>query len=162
MRRLLLVAAASLLLGAQDPTPEGARKAVRAFYTAHFKGPMGFDAKTLKAKKPFLAPDFYQALVAKAAEAAGNPDEAPDIDGDPFTQSQEYPDAFTVGKAQASGGSVRVQVRFTWKNGNPARSLVVVMKNGTDGWRVDDFRYGEGDTLRGLAGRKAAPPSAPK
>lgn len=149
------------LAAAPDPSPAGARKAVEAFYTAHFKGPMGFDAASLKAKEAFLAPDLYQALLGKAREAAGNGEEAPDIDGDPFTDSQEYPDAFSVGRPLASGGTVRVPVRFTWKNGNPSRSLTVVMKNGRLGWRLDDIRYGGEGTLRTLARPRASLLNAP-
>jgi hypothetical protein len=138
------------LLGAQTPSLQDAQKLVKDFYGAHLKGDMGFSAASLARKQRFLSPDLYQALLAKAKEPS-SPDEVPDIDGDPFTDSQEYPDAFRVGKLQSGGVGARVSVGFTWKNGNPPRAITVVLKNLQVGWRIDDLRYPQGGTLRDLA-----------
>jgi Protein of unknown function (DUF3828) len=143
------------VLSAQHPSLEAARKLVQDFYTAHFKGEMGFSEATLQPKRECLSPELFKALLAKAREPS-SPDVVPDIDGDPFTDSQEYPDAFKVGKLQTGGGGARVSVGFTWNNGNPPRSLTVVLKYLQEGWRIDDLRYPRGGTLRELA-RPAVP-----
>jgi hypothetical protein len=155
MRALALVWVAAAGLGAQDPSLESARRLVQTFYTEHLKGDMGFSADSLKAKTKFLAPDLLKACLAKQAEAPG-PDVVPDVDGDPFTDSQEYPDGFRIGKVHGVEGGARIQVTFTWKNGNPPRTLTLILRNLTLGWRIDDLRYPDGRTLRRLL-----KPSAP-
>ena len=144
-----------MVLSAQQPSIEAARKLVQDFYAGHFKGSMGFDEASLRAKRDRLSPELFTALLGKAKEPS-SPDEVPDIDGDPFTDSQEYPDAFKLGKLQSSAGGARVPVTFTWKNGNPPRTLTVVLKNLQEGWRIDDLRYPRGGTLRELARPRAA------
>jgi hypothetical protein len=151
MRTSILLLSATLVLGAQDPSLDSARKLVQTFYEAHTKGDMGFSEASLKAKAKFLAPDLLKTCLAKRAEdAAKGSDTVPDVDGDPFTDSQEYPDGFKVGKIRSTEGGARVPVTFTWKAGNPPRTLTVILKNLTSGWRIDDLRYPDGRTLRSV------------
>ena len=151
MRRPALLLVTGICLSAQDPALESARKLVQAFYAEHMKGDKGFTEDSLKTKGKFLAPELLKACLSKLAEdAAKGPEAAPDIDGDPFTGSQEYPDAFKLGRIHSSGGGARIPVTFTWKNGNPPRTVTVILKNLQSGWRIDDLRYAEGRTLRQL------------
>ena len=140
---------ATLSIQAQDPSIEAARKLVQTFYAVHMKGEMGFTEASLKEKSRFLSPNLIKACLAKQAEDAG-PEIVPDVDGDPFTDSQEHPDGFKAGKAHGIEGGTRIPVTFTWKNGNPPRTLTVILKNLTTGWRIDDLRYADGRTLRAL------------
>lgn len=151
MRLLALLLITAIGLNAQDPSLESARKLVQTFYAEHTKGDMGFAEGSLKAKGKFLAPDLLKACLTKQADdAAKGPEAVPDVDGDPFTDSQEYPDAFKLGRIHSSGGGARIPVTFTWKNGNPPRTVTVILKNLQLGWRIDDLRYAEGRTLRQL------------
>lgn len=85
--------------------------------------------------------------LCRAYFAAPSPaDEAPEIDGDPFTDSQEYPTSFRVGAAAMSGDTALVPVRFSWKSGDQRSVTVVLVPLG--GWRIADLRYERGETLR--------------
>jgi hypothetical protein len=151
MRIPAVLCLAAFGLGAQDPSLESARKLVQAFYATHMKGDMSFSEASLKAKEKFLTPDLMKAALAKQAEDSARGTElVPDVDGDPFTDSQEYPSGFKLGKVHSTEGGARVPVTFTWKAGNPSRTLTVVLKNLQTGWRIDDLRYPSGKSLRQL------------
>jgi hypothetical protein len=149
MRLRLALAMTALCLAAQDPSLDSARKLVQAFYADHLKGDMGFTKASVKAKSRYLAPDLLKACLVKQAENPG-PDTVPDVDGDPFTDSQEYPTGFKLGKARSAAGGARIPVTFSWREGTPPRTLTVILKNLQAGWRIDDIRYPEGGTLRQL------------
>ncbi len=149
MRTAALLLAPLLLMGAEPAGLDAARALVQAFYADHFKGDLAFTEASLKAKARFLAPDLHRACLAKQrADAAKGPDLVPDVDGDPFTDSQEYPAAFKLGRIHSTPGGARLPVTFTWKDGHPPRTLTVVLRNLQTGWRIDDLRYAEGRTLR--------------
>ncbi len=124
--------------------PEGR---VQSLLEAHFSGDMGFSAATVKAKRPWLSARLKQ-RIAKYFARPASADEVPAIDGDPFTDSQEYPQRFAVGKAVVSNGTAEVPVRFT--DGFRDRAVVYRMRREGGAWRVDDLRYEGGETLRGL------------
>jgi hypothetical protein len=72
--------------------------------------------------------------------------EAP-IDGDPFTDSQEFPTRFAVREGQGDARTVDVPVDFA--DGYSARRVFYrLRKIGGGGWRVDDLLYAHGGTLR--------------
>jgi hypothetical protein len=123
---------------------------VQALFADHFKHRMGFSKASVARKAKWLSPDLLARLNAELARPA-NPDEVPDIDGDPFTDSQEYPTGFIVGKAIPEGKLVRVQVRLSG-NGR-IRTVVAILRNSPDGWQVDDLAYEHGKTLRSLLGK---------
>lgn len=132
------------------PVPEGPVEVVRALFADHFKHTMGFTKASLARKSKWLSPDLLARLNAELARP-GNPDEVPNIDGDPFTDSQEYPKHFVVGKAMNEGGLTRVPVTFS---GNGPKQMVVALLRKTGGsWSVDDLAYQDGKTLRGQLGK---------
>jgi hypothetical protein len=75
-------------------------------------------------------------------------DEPPVINGDPFTDSQEYPSGFTLGTILRAGSRATVPVRFD----EGGRYKVVEYRLQLSGttWRVDDLHYPDGATFRGL------------
>ena len=75
-------------------------------------------------------------------------DEVPPINGDPFTYSQEYPSRFTLGRPGADAAQAVVPVSFS--DGSRTRRVDYVLRRDGGGWRVDDLRYDDGGTLRGL------------
>lgn len=132
--------------GAKAPAtaPEGT---VERLLEAHFGGDMGFSETGFGTKRAFLSRPLQQLMAAYFARPV-SPDEAPAIDGDPFTDSQEYPTRFAVGKARTRGGAARVPVRFA--DGWRTRRATYALKRERDGWRVDDVLYDNGESLRGL------------
>lgn len=127
-------------------TPAGV---MQRFLEAHFAGDMGFDAATFAAKSAFMTP----ALVALTKKYFAKPvvkDEVPDINGDPFTDSQEYPTRFSVGAPTSAGKSASVRVRFSDAFSVKVLTYQLLLDGGV--WRIDDVRYDGGPTFRGLLG----------
>lgn len=128
----------------------GPAAVVRAMFADHFKHDMGFTKASVARKSRWLSAEFLKQLNAELNRPP-NPDEAPAIDGDPFTNSQEYPRRFVVGKAEIRGDATRIPVTFTGNGGR--RTVAVKLRNTPEGWRVDDLVYEDGKTLRGLLGK---------
>ena len=132
------------------PAPNGPTEIVRALFSDHFKHDMGFTKESVARKARWLTPDFLAKLNAELSRP-GNPDEVPNIDGDPFTDSQEYPKRFSAGKAEIVGELTRIPVLFTG-NGR-RRTIGVELRKTSDGWRVDNLVYEDGKTLRSRLGK---------
>jgi len=145
-------AAAALLAAAPIPAAAHppAAAVVRAFYRYHFAHEMAFTRAAVRRRARWLAPDLLarcRAYFARSSPADG----PPDIDGDPFTDSQEYPATFRVGATTRSGDTALVAVRFSWRTGG--RRDVTVVLVGARAWRIADVRYATGSSLRAeLAG----------
>jgi hypothetical protein len=127
---------------ALDSTPAGA---VQRLLERHFAGSMGFDARSVRTKSEWLTGDL-RARIARYFAKPSSPNEVPAIDGDPFTDSQEYPTRFSVGAGVAQGDSATVTVRFS--DGHRVRPVVYALRRQRDAWRVDDLRYENRETLR--------------
>lgn len=118
---------------------------------------MGFTRESVAQKRAFLSSGL-QAHIAGYMAAPQSPDEAPDINGDPFTDSQEYPDRFTLGVVRTAPRRTTVPVHFADAH-STRRVDYVLMREGTR-WVVDDLVDARGESLRELlaAAAKAAPP----
>lgn len=150
MITILLPLASISLLAVPVPPQVAPAEVVRALFSDHFKHSMGFSKASVARKAKWLSADFLKQL-NQELDRPSNPDEGPNIDGDPFTDSQEYPTRFQVGKATAEGALIRVPV-LTSGNGR-RHTIVAVLRDEPDGWRVDDLVYEEGKTLRNLLGK---------
>jgi hypothetical protein len=75
-------------------------------------------------------------------------DEPPPINGDPFTNSQEYPERFTIAGGETAADTARVRVIF--RVGQRNRPMDVMLRRVADHWLVDDLRYEDGMTFREL------------
>lgn len=126
---------------------QGPERAVQALLEMHFAGDMGFDASTVAPKQGLLSARL-QRLVREYLARSQPADEVPNINGDPFTDSQEYPTRFAVGRALRGGEQALVPVRLA--DGYSQREVLyrVVREGGT--WRVDDLRYAHGPALSAL------------
>lgn len=147
------IAAALLLLAepasAQPANPQRAAQAhAQACMQAHFSGDMGFTPATVARKVGCLSPGLQQDVAAYFARPAP-PDEVPAINGDPFTNSQEYPSRFSVGLARVKGERAEVLVRFSG-HGRQERLHLLLQREPNGGWRIDDVRYADGSALRAL------------
>ncbi len=115
---------------------------VQQLLERHFAGDMGFDAKSIAAKKLYLSDGLYT-RIGQYLKRPANPNEAPEIDGDPFTDSQEYPTRFSVGAATADGARMLVPVQFS--DGYSSKRVTYVMEKQAAEWRVADIRAGKGE-----------------
>ncbi len=144
-------ALAAITVLVPSPQPEKSpERLVQSLFSNHFKHGMGFTKASVSRKAKWLSEDFLKQLRQELNHPA-SPDEVPNIDGDPFTDSQEYPTRFKVGKAEIKGDSARVPVVLSG-NGRK-RTVVAILNQTTEGWRVDDLAYEEGKTLRAELGR---------
>ncbi len=144
-------AAALVLVAAPPATAQGARTpeaVVRAFYTYHFAHDMAFTPAAIRRRSRWLAPDLLEQIRVYFA-TPGPADQPSTIDGDPFTDSQEYPRTFRVGTATARGDSAFVPVTVAWPEGDRrVVTNVLVMSRGA--WKIADLRFADGGTLRKL------------
>jgi hypothetical protein len=122
---------------------------VWAFYAFHFSHDMAFTRAAVRARRPWLSPDLLARCRAYFAKP-DDPNEVPAIDGDPFTDSQEYPRTFRVGAATVEGDTARVPVAMVWP-GTDGRIVTVVLVSVGGAWRIADVRYAGGEpSLREL------------
>jgi len=128
---------------------------VQRFLEAHFARDMGFSKAALQPKAPFLTAGLT-ALTTRYFAVPANPNEAPDLNGDPFTNSQEYPTRFSVGTATTTATTANVRVRFS--DALRVQTITYHLRRESGGWRIDDLRYEDGVTLRKQLG--AAIPGA--
>lgn len=129
---------------AAAPSPEST---VQTLLEQHFAGDMGFDATTLTPKQRYLS-SRLQRLTRSYLARPQPADEVPSINGDPFTDSQDYPTRFAVGRAQSDGQHALVPVRLA--DGYSQRTLTYALVREGGAWRVDDVRYGHGPALSTL------------
>jgi len=131
----------------QQPGPS-ADAVVRAFYTFHLTHNIGFTPAAVRRRAGWLSPGLLGHCRSYFARPT-RPDEVPPIDGDPFTDSQDYPGAFQVGPATVAGDTARVPVTLVWAD-QARRSVTVLLVRVAGAWRVDDVLSGAGPSLREL------------
>jgi hypothetical protein len=113
----------------------------------HMTGDMGFTRASVARKEGMFTSGLTDAIGAYFARPVPE-DEVPPIDGDPFTNTQEYPTGFALGRAEIHGERATVPVRFDLA-GRP-RLVVAVLAKVSGSWRLDDLRYEDGSTFRTL------------
>lgn len=121
--------------------------AVLELLRQHMTRDMAFTKGSAAQKASILTESLTRAI----AEYFARPDprdEAPVINGDPFTNSQEYPSGFTVGAVLRAGSRATVPVRFD-EEGHYIVVEYRLQLSGTT-WRVDDLHYPDGATFRGM------------
>lgn len=114
---------------------------VQRLLERHFAGNMGFGKASVATKARWLSSGL-SARIARYFTRPSSPNEAPVIDGDPFTDSQEYPTRFSVSDGVVAGDRATVAVRFA--DGHAVRPVTYVLRREHGAWRVDDVRYDKG------------------
>ena len=129
--------------GTQAPadSPEGL---VQALLEVHFAGDMGFLPATVSSKQAWLSASLRASIDTYFARPRPE-DEVPPIDGDPFTDSQEYPFRFAVRSGHADGPGYVVPVDFA--DSFQQKRVVFRLLSDAGAWRIDDISYEHG-TLR--------------
>lgn len=131
------------------------RQTAQSFYRFHFAHGMDFTERNLRQRRRWLTTELYDLLreeFRKEAERAkSHPDEAPFIEGDPFTDSQEYPKSFRVGGSISSGGSSIVKVVFVWTGQvhreREEREVSVTMRWIGSRWLIGNIKSAGGEDL---------------
>lgn len=126
---------------AAPDSPEGV---VQELLEAHFAGDMAFVPDAVAEKRRWLGRDLWVEVQTYLARAQA-PDRPPPIEGDPFTDSQEYPTRFSVGAADAADAAASVPVRFA--DGHRSRTVVYRLVRENEHWRVEDLLYEDGSRL---------------
>lgn len=126
--------------GARAPANSPAGR-VQALLEQHFSGPRAMDAANAPAKVPFQS-RWLNRLIQVYLAKSRSPDLVPPIDGDPYTDSQEYPTRFAVGTARIRNGRARVPVTLADAWSRRVITYELVQVSGT--WQVDDLDYGKG------------------
>lgn len=127
-------------------TPEDPETVAGEMFAVHFMNDMGFTPDSVARKQNRLTPDLYQQINAYFARPK-SPDEVPPINGDPFTNTQEYPSAFAVSEGtQQDTTTTRVPVVMTIGPDRRTVQVQLVRQNGA--WLVDDLIYEDGSTFR--------------
>lgn len=141
--------------GQTADSQDQALRTVRSFYTFHLAHNKNFTVRNVQQRKRWLTPELYGLLLKElkqqAADSKTHPDEAPYFEGDPFTDSQEYPDSYRVGKAEVSGDAAKVTVTLLWSartsRGRDKRDILVEMTRSAAGWVISDIINNEGSRL---------------
>ncbi len=129
---------------ASKTSPEGV---VQRFLEAHFDGDMGFAAPLAAGKRVLLSKSLAEKIDAWFA-VPQNPDEAPAINGDPFTDTQEYPARFAVGAGERTAEGLFVPAEFA--DAFSKRSVRFVLKREKGRWLIDDLKYEDGSMLSAM------------
>lgn len=141
----------------KSATHASASGAVNAFYAFHLARNKDFTVRNVQLRRRFITPELYAALIKELNRQAEytkkHPDEVPDFEGDPFTDSQEYPDSFRVVGVLASGNRAKATVTLNWSaktsRGVDTRNITVELARQAAGWLIDDIINNEGSSLRG-------------
>jgi hypothetical protein len=74
--------------------------------------------------------------------------EVPTVDGDPFTDSQEYPTRFAVAISPANSAPTDVAVDFA--DGYSEKRIAYRLKKAGARWQIHELIYSDGSTLSEL------------
>ena len=134
----------TLTRAAEADSPEAATLNLLRVHMTH---DMAFNPASVARKRAYLTPGLGSAI-ADYFKRPRPHDEVPPITGDPFTDSQEYPDRFLPGRARIDGARASVPIRLG--DGSRHWEVEVLLLRQGERWQVDDLRYPGGTTLRGL------------
>lgn len=131
---------------ASASSPEGV---VQRFLEAHFAGDMGFHPTAVNRKQEYLSQELKAKISDYFAKGA-DPDETPEVNGDPFTDSQEYPARFAVRLDDRSTPGISAPVEFS--DAFTRKTVLFEMKREKGRWRINDLVYEDGKSFSALLG----------
>ncbi|NWG72205.1 MAG: hypothetical protein HXY23_11435 [Parvularculaceae bacterium] len=124
--------------------PGSPESVVQGLLEFHFNHDYGFLKAAADARKKWMSAALARKVDDYFKREFG-PDLVPPINGDPFTDSQEFPTRFAVRKGATAPGAALVPVDFA--DGYVTKRVVYRLAYGAKGWRVDDLIYSDGSTL---------------
>ena len=157
---LILSASPASNVRAQTASRAAAADAARtaeSFYRYHFARDRGFVRANIVRRQRWLSPELYRLMLnefrREAAFRKARPDEVPFMTGDPFTDAQEYPDTFTVGRAMVRGNTASIPVTFSWRDVAQKQTLQAELLKRGGRWLIHDVRREGGAGLLKLLRR---------
>lgn len=120
---------------------------VQALLQRHMRDDMGYTPASVARKAEWLTADLRKHIAAGFAKPVPEGD-APDIEGDPFTNSQDPPTRFKLEAVKLQGSRAEVPVRFSGDGGHERVRFMMKLEQGS--WQVDDLAYSDGSSLRKL------------
>lgn len=119
---------------------------VKAFYAFHFQHNFDFSVPGLRLRHKWLDESLYKLMMA----TMNKPDngEVPDLDGDPFTNSQDPPNSFQVGTAKQDDKSASVTVELFWKDKGKVvdrRKVDVKLAKVANAWKITNIISGDSE-----------------
>lgn len=121
---------------------------VQLLLVHHFATNMDFSRSSVAAQSSRLSPLLVDKFNRWFARVAGS-DEVPELNGDPFTDSQEPPTQFELAPAKLQGDRAELTVTYRGEGATPysVHFDLVRVKNA---WRIDDLRLRNGQRLSQL------------
>lgn len=129
--------------GGPGATPEAV---VQRLLVDHFTHEMAFTPETVARKRNLLTASLNNAIAVYFRQVFPE-DEPPPINGDPITNTQDYPTSFEIARAVRADRVASVRVVFSAEG--MTRPVVFRLRRGEGaGWRVDDLVYEDRSTFR--------------
>lgn len=127
--------------------PQAPEAIVQQLLEVHFASDMHFTKTGIENKRIHLSPALTEAMDHYFANMILE-GEVPPINGDPFSDSQDYPARFSVDAATLAGDKATVPVRFAdaWRQYRVIYHLGIT----PGGWRITDLGFRDGSKLRDL------------
>jgi len=158
VNRYLLIGAIAMLLvpvGTVLPQrsasvdPADPSEVVKSFYRFHLAHNMSFTRPNVVRRQAWLSSTLYKLLlnefVRENQYSRSHPREefVPYMEGDPFTESQEYPNSFRMGSSLVTGDKADVKVMLLWgtkggKSGDQ-RNIEVKLVKQNGKWLIDNI-----------------------
>ena len=129
---------------ASKNSPEGV---LQRFLEAHFAGDMSFTPEAVGKKRGYFSGPLVRNIDGWF-EKPQSADEALEINGDPFTDSQEYPTRFAVGADDKKAAGVEIPVEYA--DAFAKRSVIFVMTREKSRWLIGDIKYEDGSMFTGM------------
>lgn len=117
----------------------------------HMSGNMALSRESVASQRKWLSDSLVEQFSHWFTRTAGT-DAVPELNGDPFTDSQESPDSFELSLAAVKGDEAELTVTF--RDAADASYPVYYLLSRVNGtWRIDDLRYRDGERLSRLLER---------
>lgn len=124
---------------------------VQMLLIRHMSGNMALSRESVASQREWLSTRIVEQFGGWFTRTAGSND-VPELNGDPYTDSQESPESFELSPASVQGNAAEVTVSF--RDAAGARYPVHYLLSRVDGtWRINDVRYRDGERLSQLLQR---------
>ena len=136
--------------GVATSTAAAAEKAVQSFFRFHIARDKSFTRENIVRRRRWLTPELYRLLLDEYHReellSEKYRDEVVFMEGDPFTDTQEHPDAFRVGRAVSRGSWAAVPVTFFLNRHLVRRVRIELSKRGRV-WLIHNILSDDGEDL---------------
>jgi hypothetical protein len=152
-RRTIMLGALGAFIAASAFADDAA---ALAFVTAIYNAYKGKNAKGISLDNASTIQRYFEpslaALISKDQKDAARRHDAPELDGDPFVDAQDW-DIATVNIALADSTPDKTRATVSFRNGSEPATVVLDLVMIASGWRISDITWqhdGKAETLRGL------------